>query len=115
MSEQTVPAQPFILTSMIAGITATNLHHLYAWLQGDAVREMRSRPTKLALGTDVATLLDNPVTLRIDADEANPEMFPTGPRTSPQDDLTFPVDDTIPVDDPSAVWLLQQVPPGEAV
>ena len=107
------PATPFLRVSLTAGFTGNNIGVLSAWLQSDAVRGFRVRPTKLALGADVAALLGDPATLRVDADDADPELYPTGERQSPRDDLTFPVDrDYSPKPLADAVWLLQQTPPG---
>ena len=111
MSEQ----RPFVAVANSAGYMADNLSHLYAWLQSDAVRDFRARPTKVALGAAVDDLLGNPATLRVDADDADPERYPTGERESPRDDITFPVDRFIAVEPPDAVLLLQQVPPAPHV
>jgi hypothetical protein len=114
MSESSAPVEPFVIVSMTAGLSAANVPVLYAWLQSDTVRDARTRPTKLALGTDIAAALDNPAVLRVDADAADGELYPTGERISPTDDLVFPVDRAYsPPPPPDAVWLLRQVPPGQ--
>jgi hypothetical protein len=105
------PAQPFIRVSASAGYNGDNLPHLAAWLQSDAVRTFRSRPTRLDAGADVFLLMGGGPTVRVDADDADPDMYPTGERQSPRDDLTFALREAsdIPAD---SVYLLQQVPPG---
>src|SRR4029450_13349252 len=84
------PADPFLRVACGAGYGPDNLDVLYAWLQSDAVREQGIR--KVQVGTAVDLALGGVVVLRVPASAANPEWFPTGPRQSPQDDLTCPIE-----------------------
>jgi hypothetical protein len=97
---------------MLAGITAPTVAHVWAWLQSDAVRVYRARPTRLDAGSDAYALIGGQPVVRVAATDADADLFPTGERTSPQDDLTFAVTTSpdVPAD---AIWLLQQVPPGQ--
>jgi hypothetical protein len=102
------PAQPFIRVSMFSGVTATNLRFFNAWLQSPAVRNFRNRPTRLDAGTTAFTAMGGQPTYRAAASDADPE-FPLSLQ-SPQDDLTFAVQQSSDVPS-NAVWLMQQIPP----
>ena len=108
MSER-APAQPFVRAAAGSGFTAATLPVLDAWLQSDTVRDQHI--FKLQVGSDLYQTMGGRPTYRVLATAANPDLYPTGERQSPQDDLTYTVEEQAALA-PTEVWLLHQVPPG---
>jgi len=107
-----VPAHPFQRKAMMTGVQAANISDCYAWLQSDTVRDLRVRPTRLEAGPAAFAVLGGGPVLRVPATAANPERFPCGERRTPQDDLTFVLNQASDLAG-DVVYVMQQQPPGE--